>query len=192
MRGKEYMTATPAEFVDFGNDRARFNVPLRRVKKRRNLIIPMSRLAQEIVDEALKLKDGKQPFVFPGKFDGKALDAKSQGKAVRGYTDKKGKVVRQGVWQFLGMKPWTPHDLRRTCATLAGELGFSKAQIALCLDHRIEHGDDAAPTVTDVYELSERVKEKKQVLDAVAAELGRIIGPRSAAEQPAEKLKEVG
>ena len=59
---------------------------------------------------------------------------------MRGFTDQKGTVVRQGIWKFLGMKPFTPHDLRRTCATLAGDLGFSEARFAQCLDHRIEHG----------------------------------------------------
>ena len=87
------------------------------------------------------------------------------------------------------MQPWTPHDLRRTCATLARNCGLSEARIAQCLDHRIAHGDDAVPSVTGVYVHSERTAEKKEVLDAVAAELGRIIGPRSAAEQPGHKLK---
>jgi len=73
------------------------------------------------------------------------------------------------------MKQWTPHDLRRTAATLAGDLGFPDDQIALCLDHRREKGDEAVPTVTGIYVRSKRASEKQEVLDAVAAKLREII-----------------
>ncbi len=32
-----------------------------------------------------------------------------------------------GIGALLGLKPFTPHDLRRTAATLAGDLGFDDA-----------------------------------------------------------------
>jgi integrase len=193
LRSKEYLTAEPPEFLDLGNDNARFVIPMKRVKKRRTLIVPMSLLAQEIILLARASKGGSQPYVFPGKFDGKPLDDEALGHAVRGLTNRKtGKVVRRGICHFLGMAPWTPHDLRRTAATLAGDLGFSEARIAQCLDHRIQHGDDAVPTVTGVYVHSKRIIEKKEVLDAVAAELRRIIGLPPARQQPAQKLKLVG
>jgi hypothetical protein len=90
-------------------------------------------------------------------------------------------VVRQGIVNFLGMKPWTPHDLRRTAATLAGDLKFPDAIIAKCLDHNKDDGEDAAPTVTGIYVRSKRIEEKREVLDAVAAALREIIGINPAA-----------
>ncbi len=36
---------------------------------------------------------------------------------------------------LFGLWPFTPHDLRRTAAILAGDLGFDDAWIAKCLDH---------------------------------------------------------
>jgi len=145
--------------------------------------VPLSDLAQEIVNEAISLKDGKAPYVFPGKVDGEPIDSKTLGNAVRGFTDPKtGKVVRQGIWKVLGMKPWTPHDLRRTSASLARGLGIPKWKIAQCLDHR-SGGDEEAPPVTDVYVHSEYDGEKKEVLDAVAKALREIIG------QPPRGLK---
>ena len=48
------------------------DIPARRVKKRRVINQPLSDLAAEIVDEALKV-GGKHPFLFPGRFDNKPL-----------------------------------------------------------------------------------------------------------------------
>ncbi len=83
-----------------------------------------------------------------------------------------------GICQLLGLQPFTPHDLRRTAATLAGDLGFDDAWIAKCLDHAAtKKGEQIVPTVTGkVYNHSKRMKEKRAVLDGVAAELRRIIG----------------
>jgi integrase len=90
----------------------------------------------------------------------------------------KGKVKTPGICALLGLKPFTPHDLRRTAATLAGDLGFDDAWIAKCLDHAAsKKQEQIAPSVTGkVYNHSKRMKEKRAVLDGVAAELWRIIG----------------
>ena len=82
-----------------------------------------------------------------------------------------------GICALLGLKPFTPHDLRRTAATLAGDLGFDDAWIAKCLDHAAsKKSEQTVPSVTGkVYNHSKRMKEKRAVLDGVAAELRRII-----------------
>ncbi|MEY9819778.1 hypothetical protein ABIF75_003424 [Bradyrhizobium japonicum] len=82
--------------------------------------------------------------------------------------------------------PHPPHDLRRTAATLAGDLGFDDAWIAKCLDHAVsKKGDVIVPTVTGkIYNHSKRMKEKRAVLDGVAAELRRIIKDRAKARPP--------
>ncbi|WP_245332182.1 hypothetical protein [Bradyrhizobium sp. NAS80.1] len=97
--------------------------------------------------------------------------------ALRG-DKRKGKVRTPGICALLGLKPFTPHDLRRTGATLAGDLGFDDAWIAKCLDHAASKKTEiVVPTVTGkVYNHSKRMKEKRAVLDGVAAELRRIIG----------------
>jgi integrase len=83
-----------------------------------------------------------------------------------------------GICSLLGLRPFTPHDLRRTAATLAGDLGFDDAWIAKCLDHAAsKKSEQIVPTVTGkVYNRSKRMKEKRAVLDGVAAELRRITG----------------
>ena len=97
--------------------------------------------------------------------------------ALRGKK-RKGKVTSPGICALLGLRPFTPHDLRRTAATLAGDLGFDDAWIAKCLDHAASKKQEhAVPSVTGkVYNHSKRMKEKRAVLDGVAAELRRIIG----------------
>jgi integrase len=92
-----------------------------------------------------------------------------------------------GVCQFLGMKDFTPHDLRRSAASLCGDLGISDAEIAKCLDHSKGAGENVAetPSVTGrVYVQSRRLNEKRAVLNALDAALRRIIG-----EQPSAHSK---
>jgi len=61
---------------------------------------------------------------------------------------------------------------------LAGDLGFDDAAIAKCLDHAVtKKGETIVPTVTGkVYNHSKRMREKRAVLEGVAAELRRIVG----------------
>jgi integrase len=174
LRTKEFLKSQPGEFLNLDKADAQFQIPLKRVKARRVIVSPLNDLAQAILAEAISDKD--QLFVFTGKFEGKPLDDKALGHAVSGYKDAEGNVIKQGIRDFLGMAHWTPHDLRRTAATLAGDLEFTDAEIARCLDHSNEDGEDAAPTVTGVYVRSKRIAEKRKLLDAVGAKLTEIIG----------------
>jgi hypothetical protein len=95
-----------------------------------------------------------------------------------------------GLCELLGLKPFTPHDLRRTAATLAGELGFSDAVIAKCLDHSVTKDDgEKISRVTGIYNQSKREKQKRAVLNGIAAELRRIIGEPAPKVIPHEALR---
>ena len=87
-------------------------------------------------------------------------------------------LLDAGICALLRLGPFTPHDLRRTAATLVGNLGFDDVWIAKCLDHTAsKKQEQIVPSVTGkVYNHSKRMKEKRAVLDGVAAELQRIIG----------------
>jgi hypothetical protein len=101
------------------------------------------------------------------------------------------KVTRTpGICHLLGLQPFTPHDLRRTAATMCGELGLSEAGISLCLDHQANKDENGKrlPAITrKVYNLATRarVAKKREVLDAWAVELRRIVG------EPMEARKEM-
>src|SRR3984893_12266970 len=175
LRSGELLAAHRDELFDLDGENPRFDVPLKRVKKRRVIQQPLSDLAVDIIKEALS--SDKQQFVFVSPLGDQPMNRKVMATALRG-TKCKGKVKTPGICALLGLRPFTPHDLRRTAATLAGDLGFDDAWIAKCLDHAVtKKGDAIVPSVTGkVYNHSKRMKEKRAVLDGVAAELRRIIG----------------
>ena len=176
LRSGELLAAHRDELFDLDGDNPRFDVPLKRVKKRRVIQQPLSDLAVEIIREAL-ISD-EQQFVFASPLGDQPMNRKITATALRGTKNKGGKVKSPGICALLGLKPFTPHDLRRTAATLAGDLGFDDAWIAKCLDHAAsKKSEQIVPSVTGkVYNHSKRMKEKRAVLDGVAAELRRMIG----------------
>jgi integrase len=175
LRSNELLGAQCSELFDLDSENPRFDVPLKRVKKRRVIQQPLSDLAVEIIKETLE--DGNE-HVFASPMGDFPMNRKVLATALRGTKRKGGKVKTPGICALLGLKPFTPHDLRRTAATLAGDLGFDDAWIAKCLDHAVsKKGDAIVPSVTGkVYNHSKRMKEKRAVLDGVAAELRRIVG----------------
>jgi integrase len=109
--------------------------------------------------------------------------------ALKGTKHRDGTVRTPGICALLGIKPFTPHDLRRTAATMAEHLHLPGGDIALCLDHQSdkdENGNDWPAITQEVYSLgfTARVARKRKVLDAWAAKLREIIGEPVAVEWP--------
>jgi integrase len=134
----------------------------------------------KIINEAM----GNYEYAFAGRFGDAPLSRQAMSGALTGTkVTKNGKRVTRtpGICALLGIKPFTPHDLRRTAATMCGELGLSEAGIALCLDHQAnkdENGKQLPSVTRKVYNLATRIRvaKKREVLDAWAVELRRIIG----------------
>jgi integrase len=177
LRSGELLAAHRDELFDLDGEFPRFDVPARRVKKRRTIGQPLSSLAVGIIKEATA-REGQQ-FVFESPvYEGQPIHRTALATALRGTKHEKhpGKSKTSGLCELLGLKRFTPHDLRRTAATLAGELGYSDAAIAKCLDHAVTKDDgEKISRVTGIYNQSKREKQKRQVLDGIAAELRRII-----------------
>jgi integrase len=192
LRSRELLGARRDELFDRDGQHPRFDVALKRVKKRRVIQQPLSDLALEIIKKALNSDDQQLVFESP-MYKGQPIHRKAMADALRGTKHEKNedKTKTPGLCELLGLKPFTPHDLRRTAATLAGDLGFDDAWIAKCLDHAAsKKGDTIVPTVTGkVYNHSKRMKEKRAVLNGVAAELRRIIGQSPPARQAVTKLR---
>ncbi len=177
LRSKELLGARRDELIGFDGDTPLIRVPAKRVKKRRVIEQPLSDLAVEIIREALASDD--QQFIFESPiYPGKPIHRIGMATALRGtkHEKNKDKSKKPGLCELLGLRPCTPHDLRRTSATLAGELGYSDAAIAKCLDHQVskDEGEKVA-RVTGVYVRSKRMDQKRAVLDGVAAALRKII-----------------
>jgi integrase len=157
---------------------ATVDIPARRVKKRRVINQPLSDLALEIIKEAM----GNYEYAFVGRFGDAPLGRHAMATALRGT-----KKTR-GICQLLGLARFTPHDLRRSAATMCGNLGLSESAISLCFDHQASKDENGKPlpAVTKrVYNRSVigRVERKRKVLDAWAIELRRIIA------EPATELR---
>lgn len=151
-------------------------IPEERVKKGREIHQPLSDLAVEIATEAM----GNYPWMFAGRFGTEPLGRKAMACALRGKTKRvKGKLVIQseGICRMLGMKPFTPHDLRRTASSLMGNIKVPRSIISMCLDHSVkadEHGEVSAVTGKH-YDQDPRIEEKREALQRLADEIRRIV-----------------
>jgi integrase len=147
-------------------------IPANRVKKRRKIVQPLSPLAVKIIRKAMSESDATSAYVFQSvSIKDRPRYREAMAVALRG--DPKNK----GLCETLGLAHFTPHDLRRTAATLAGDLEFNDSWIAACLDHQTgKQTEDKVSSVTGVYQRSKRLGQKRKVLDAVGAELRAIVG----------------
>ena len=149
LRSGELRPAHRDELRDLDGGNPQLHVPAKRIKKRRVIEQPLSDLAIEIIREALASDD--QQFVFESPvYPDQTIHRTAMATALRGtkYEKCKGKIKTPGLCELLGLKPFTPHDLRRTAATLAGELGYSDAAIAKCLDHAVTKDQGGSPAST--------------------------------------------
>ena len=178
LRSAELLGAQRSELVDLDGDRARIDVPLRRVKKRRVLKQPLSDLAVEIIREALT--SDAQQHVFMSPLSDQPMNRQAMATALRGTKRKDGSVKTPGICALLGLKPFSPHDLRRSAASWARLIGQPMSKIALCLVHRVTAEDclNLPPDTGRHYVHAEdrELTEKREVLQAWADELRRIIG----------------
>src|SRR5262249_48674084 len=113
LRSQELRCARRDELM-WNGDHSMLLVPLKRVKRRREIQQPLSDLAIEIIREAMESDD--QEFIFAGRWDDAPIARSAMATALRGTRK------TPGICKLLGLKPFTPHDLRRTAATLAGDL----------------------------------------------------------------------
>ncbi|WP_225645914.1 tyrosine-type recombinase/integrase [Bradyrhizobium australafricanum] len=171
----------PIHRDELNGENGTVDISARRVKRRRVINQPLSDLALEIIKEAM----GNYDHAFTGRFGNAPLSRQAMSGALKGTKHRNGKVKTPGICELLGLEPFTPHDLRRTAATMCGELGLSEAAISLCLDHQAnkdEHGKPLPAVTRKVYNRATRiiVAKKREVLDAWAAELRRIVGAEDA------------
>lgn len=171
-----------------GDGRIAVRIPAAYVKKRRVIIQPLNKAAQEIVAELMAMPTKGDMLIPPGGRGGE-LAISDLATALRGRTPpkvrKSVKVATQrtvGLCELLGMAKFTAHDLRRTSSTQLGlgwkEHGFAKtarSDTGRCLDHQPE---DAAGT-TVIYDVSEQVEQtelRRETLEHLDGLLRAIVG----------------
>jgi len=123
------------------------------VKSKRSCRYWLSPLAVSIIDEAAERSD--KGFVF----------ANSRGGCVSDLDSAMAKLCAK-----LGIEePVRPHDLRRTCATLAAALGFDRDALDRLLNH-------VNTSVTGVYDRHHYGNESRAIAEAISGRVLALIG----------------
>ena len=120
--------------------------------------VPLTDMALEIIEEALRRATTE--FLFPGYGKDDAVKSSSVGKAVRRCSAQ------------LGVPHWTAHDLRRTAATCMADLGVAPHVIGHVLNHRTV---TKASGTDQVYNRYSYDREKRAALELWATRLASII-----------------
>jgi integrase len=150
-----------AEEVDLGS--SLWTIPASRAKNKIEHTIPLVGQALEIVT---RLAHGKRtgPLIVTPR--GKELTSQNLAKAME--------ALREGRFT----ETVTPHDLRRTAATLMGRLEIDQMTIGRVLNH----ASTTKATVTgSVYDRHSYVPQKRRALEALEHEITRIL---TGAESP--------
>jgi integrase len=151
--------ATRAELVnlndDDSDDSAEWHLSAERMKNRKPFIVPLSGLAVSIIREAMP--NDNQPVVFASKWSDRAEIARHS------LSQSTIEIVTH-----LKMQPFTPHDLRRTAATIARRAGASRDWVEALLSH-------TQSDVTAVYDKYDMLREKRQAVTILEREIRRIV-----------------
>lgn len=158
-----------------------WTLPAERAKNGREHLIPLSGLALQILTESAPNEAG---YILPSSLTDRPYRGQSIDHATRFLFDprpKKKAHHKVGAPPLAGlMERFTPHDLRRTAATRMRELGISRGDVKMVLNH-------AERDVTARYDRYDGLAEKRRALDIWAKRLQQII----AGEEPVENVVEL-
>jgi integrase len=139
-------------------------IPQGRYKTGHELVIPLSSMAQAVLDAVPKI--GKSGFVFTT--DGNH--------PVAGFSAFKRKFDAKVLAELHKDNPdvelprWTLHDLRRTARSLMSRAGVASDHAERCLGHVL-------PGIRGTYDRHEYLNEKRRAFEALAALIDRIVNP---------------
>jgi integrase len=125
-----------------------WRLPAEVVKSDRDHVVHLSEEAVEILKFASEHSKGRR-YVFPSK--------REKGNPTGTQTLSTGLLRMFSEGEFGAMKPFTPHDLRRTAATRMADLSVHAHIIEKILNHRMKG-------VMAVYNYAEYLPERKQAL----------------------------
>jgi integrase len=141
-----------------------WRLPGDRVKNGSAHVVPLSPPAEELFKEAIaRRRQRNNLFVFPSPFTKVPII----GQAVARATSRS--------LPTLGLKDFTPHDLRRTAATEMAKLGI----LRLVVDKVLNHVSADRSTIAGVYDRYSYSAEKRDALEKWARRLLAIVGDRS-------------
>ena len=174
-----------AQEVDY--DKCVWALPANRAKNGREHLIPLSPLARQILTEVPPNGHG---YLFPSKLTGSPYRGQSIDHATRYLFDtrppskprkKNSKPPKSPPLSGI-MERFTPHDLRRTVATRMRELGISRGDVKMILNH-IE------TDVTARYDRYDGLAEKRRALEIWGKRLEQIVRGTRRVENVVEMMR---
>ena len=149
-----------AEWKDFDLKNGWWTIPANKAKNGFPHRVPLSSLATEILKE-LKNVTSQSQWLFPSPRNGQHIAETSVDHAVRENAE------------HFEVDHFTPHDLRRTAASMMTASGIQRLTVAKVLNH-VETG------VTAVYDRHSYDKEKRQALETWERKLRGILTGKKA------------
>jgi integrase len=135
-----------------------WNLPGARTKNAHPHAVPLSKLAVDIIEEALA-DAGGSAFVFPSRSGPLPPDAATRSLA--------------RAQARFGLEHWVAHDLRRTAITGMARLGVAPIVLGHVANHRTT---TKAGVTLGIYSHHDYAAEKRQALDMWAERLVEIVG----------------
>jgi integrase len=170
-------------------ERKTWTVPAERAKNGREHVVPLSPLALSILEQTMK-RAGEADWIFSAYYTGQPYRTRSIDQAVRDLLmhrparSDRAPVKRTRALPLEGVAAFTPHDLRRTATTRMRELGISREDVALVLNHK-----DRSVTGRH-YDRYEGLREKQRALEVWAEKLEALISacPAATSEHAQPKI----
>jgi integrase len=164
-----------AEWSEIDTDGALWIIPAGKSKNGRAHQVPLSHLAIEVIEE-LRTLARDRPNLLPSvhsklKRD-EPLSQRALSRALKNNHDK-GKL--------FGIEPFTPHDLRRTAASMMTTLGIQRLHVSKILNHTDQD------ITGSVYDLNDYGPEKKIALTVWADHLRAVLAGKSGKVTPIRK-----
>jgi integrase len=133
-------------------------IPAEKAKNRRAHLVPLSRLAIEILEGVPSFDDR---FVFSTR----------PGTHISGFSKAKSRAAT-----LSGVTAWRLHDLRRTMATRLAELGIPHPVVSKLLNH----SPRGVMGVTSIYNRYEYLDERREAMERWAQRIDEIVMPAPA------------
>jgi integrase len=173
---------TDSEWKEFDLENKWWTIPPERTKNKQSHRVPLTPIAIQILKE-LKLITGEYQFTFaspegatkrnPDRLPGTVpIIASAVDNALRDNLTEDPKTKRTNIFN-LGH--FTPHDLRRTAASMMTRSGIQRLTVKKILNHSDRE-------ITAVYDRYEYDKEKQTAMRAWDKELKKILTNQSKAE----------
>lgn len=144
-----------AQWTDLDLEADLWTIPGEKAKNGQSHRVPLSPHALDLLRQAKALA-GDSALLFPGRREGSPMTPDALTRAVARAQD------------AIGIPHWTPHDLRRTAATLMSENGSPRLVVGKVLNH-VDAG------VTAVYDRHSYDNEKRQALEGLGRRIDSLL-----------------